>query len=828
MIASRGARKIKPPRKNIQGDDVDLEPTWVTLSDSFREIHTQNASQLSYEQLYRHAYVLVLKRKGDQLYKRVIDFEHDWLSEDIRPRLHTLASSALLSFEEYDTKTVNERRVSGELLLKGATKAWDNHQTCINMLADVLMYLDRVYCREQRRTPIFEACMELFRDTVLKWLVTKGEDGMDLLDVLSTIILDQVRMERDGDTINKHFIRSCVHMMESLNESNTDGQETRLYVTRFQPRFLKASTEFYREESERLIRENDAGTYCRWASRRIREEEDRCRSTLSESTTDKIRRVVEDELIRNKIAEVIAMPNGVKFMSDNNRIEELSLVYNLNARVDSKKTELITAIQKRVAQMGDEINRAALAASHTPPAPAPGYSDGSTKSGERVVNQHTAAAMKWVEDVLQLKDKFDTIWRLSFASDQALQAALSKVFSEFINAATFPRGTEYISLFIDDNMKKGIKGKTEHEVDLVLDKAITLLRYVQDKDMFEKYYKKHLSRRLLMNKSVSNDVEKQMISRMKIELGNNFTSKLESMFKDMTVSEELSNGYRAYVDKLGDYDPARVDLSMHVLTATVWPLDHMSGALDRDPNKQDKAQGPIFPPEIERVKKGFEKFYLNRHSGRVLSWLGGMGTADIRAVFPKVPTKDGLRERKHELNVSTYAMIILLLFNDLSENEALTYEEIEARTNIPPHELTRNLQSLSLATKTRILLKEPMTRDIKPTDRFKFNEGFSGKFIRIKVGVVSAGNRVENDKERQDTDDSVRQMRAHYIEATIVRIMKQRKTCAHLQLISETISQLASHFKPEVTMIKKRIESLLDKEYLARMPEDDSMYKYIT
>lgn len=91
--------------------------------------------------MYRYAYKLVLKRKGDQLYKRVIDFERDWLSEDVRPRLHTLAASVLASFQDFASKTVNERVTTGESLLKAATQAWENHQVCINMLADVLMYL---------------------------------------------------------------------------------------------------------------------------------------------------------------------------------------------------------------------------------------------------------------------------------------------------------------------------------------------------------------------------------------------------------------------------------------------------------------------------------------------------------------------------------------------------------------------------------------------------------------------------------------------------------------------------------------------------------------
>ena len=36
-------------------------------------------------------------------------------------------------------------------------------------------------------------------------------------------------------------------------------------------------------------------------------------------------------------------------------------------------------------------------------------------------------------------------------------------------------------------------------------------------------------------------------------------------------------------------------------------------------------------------------------------------------------------------------------------------------------------------------------------------------------------------------------------------------------LVTETISQLTAQFKPDVTMIKKRIESLIEREYLERV-----------
>jgi cullin 3 len=57
---------------------------------------------------------------------------------------------------------------------------------------------------------------------------------------------------------------------------------------------------------------------------------------------------------------------------------------------------------------------------------------------------------------------------------------------------------------------------------------------------------------------------------------------------------------------------------------------------------------------------------------------------------------------------------------------------------------------------------------------------------------------------------------------------RQRKNLAHSQLLTEVISQLASRFSPDVNMIKKRIESLIDREYLERIPgSNPPSYRYL-
>jgi hypothetical protein len=51
-----------------------------------------------------------------------------------------------------------------------------------------------------------------------------------------------------------------------------------------------------------------------------------------------------------------------------------------------------------------------------------------------------------------------------------------------------------------------------------LEQVIVIFRYLQDKDVFEDFYKKHLASRLLQGKRVSDDIEKLMISKLRVRI----------------------------------------------------------------------------------------------------------------------------------------------------------------------------------------------------------------------------------------------------------------------------------------------------------------------
>lgn len=59
----------------------------------------------------------------------------------------------------------------------------------------------------------------------------------------------------------------------------------------------------------------------------------------------------------------------------------------------------------------------------------------------------------------------------------------------------------------------------------MLDKVVKLLAYISDKDLFAEFYRKRLSRRLLQDKSASDDHERAVLTRLKQQCGAQFTSK---------------------------------------------------------------------------------------------------------------------------------------------------------------------------------------------------------------------------------------------------------------------------------------------------------------
>merc|ERR1719192_3166570 len=215
------------------------------------------------------------------------------------------------------------------------------------------------------------------------------------------------------------------------------------------------------------------------------------------------------------------------------------------------------------------------------------------------------------------------------------------------------------------------------------------------------------------------------------------------------------------------------------------------------------------PVEMSNHQELFKKFYHAKYSGRKLQWPPNLGYCEVQANF-----KSGQKE----LKLSLFQTLCLLQFNSVDE---MTLEEIAEATNIEDKELRRALQSLACG-KARVLQKVPRGKDINDGDKFQFNDQFSHPLCHIRINQVQLN---ETKEENKATEERVFQDRQYQIDAAIVRIMKTRKTLNHNLLLSELFDHLKFPVKPND--IKKRIESLIDRDYMQRENDNLQQYKYI-
>jgi cullin 3 len=143
-------------------------------------------------------------------------------------------------------------------------------------------------------------------------------------------------------------------------------------------------------------------------------------------------------------------------------------MYQLFAWVPEAQRELRTALSSYVKQVGKQI-----------------------VVDEELLDKPT----QFVDELLNLRHKFDRVIAQSFNLDNTFQRALKEAFEEFVNVDT--RVASFLALYVDSLLKSGMKGMTETDVELKLDRIVVIFRHLSDKDIFEQYYQQHLAKRLL-------------------------------------------------------------------------------------------------------------------------------------------------------------------------------------------------------------------------------------------------------------------------------------------------------------------------------------------
>lgn len=540
--------------------------------------------------------------------------------------------------------------------------------------------------------------------------------------------------------------------------------DLQIYQEAFEKKFLLATEKLYCAEGQRLIQDLPVPGYLAHTEKRLREENERLLHYLDSSSKWQLIHCVEKQLLAQHLVSILS--KGLDLLLEEARVEDLSLMYSLVGRVKDGQAELCTKMAEYTKKRGKVI----------------------------VINPEKDKTM--VQELLDFKFKLDKIVQGCFNNNEKFVVALKDSFESFINQRQ-NKPAEMIAKFVDSKLRAGNKESSEEELEKLLDKIMVIFRFIHGKDVFEAFYKKDLAKRLLVGKSASVDSEKSMLSKLKAECGAGFTSKLEGMFKDMELSRDVNVAFKQHMQHLAQTEPDRekVDLTVSVLSMAFWPTYAIT-----------ETHLPTYMTQYQEV---FNKFYQGKYSGRKLQWQASLGHCVLRANF---------RSGQKELQVSLFQALCLLHFNSCDE---LSLEELKEATNIEDGELRRTMQSLACG-KARVLGKLPKGKDIKDGDKFVYNKEFTNALFKIKINQIQLK---ETNDEQKATEERVFQDRQYQIDAAIVRIMKMRKTLSHNLLLTELYNQLKFPVKPPD--LKKRIESLIDRDYVERDKDNSNQYNYV-
>lgn len=217
-----------------------------------------------------------------------------------------------------------------------------------------------------------------------------------------------------------------------------------------------------------------------------------------------------------------------------------------------------------------------------------------------------------IEDFVEFRQKSVGLVKAVFQNEQLqtlfLTKAVNEGFSDFLNIE--PNiVAEFLAKFLDFHLKKvsGQVGISDEELIKVIDEVLILFRIVKAKDIFEEFYQRGLSRRLLLKKSASYDSEKMMIMKLKTECGDQFITKVQGMIRDLHDSDRFMQEYKKVKgeDKLSEASGG-IDLHFHVLSSNNWPISQSITC--------------NIPKQIVGCHEMFENYYKSRNQGKMIKF----------------------------------------------------------------------------------------------------------------------------------------------------------------------------------------------------------------
>ncbi|XP_064863321.1 cullin-5-like isoform X2 [Oncorhynchus nerka] len=675
-----------------------------------------------------------------------------------------------------------------------------------------------------------------------------------------------VHAERLGEAFDSQLV---IGVRESyVNLCSNPDNKLQIYRDNFEKAYMDSTERFYRTQAPSYLQQNGVQNYMKYADAKLREEEKRALRYLeTRRQCNSVQALMEccvNALVTSFKETILAECPG---MIRRNETEKLHLMFSLMDKVPS-------GIEPMLKDLEEHIMSAGLA--------------DMVASAETI----TSDSEKYVEQLLTLFNRFSKLVKDAFQDDPRFLTARDKAYKAVVNDAaifklelplkqkgvglkTQPESKcpELLANYCDMLLRKTPLSKklASEEIEAKLKEVLLVLKYVQNKDVFMRYHKAHLTRRLILDISADSEIEENMVEWLReVGMPADYVNKLARMFQDIKVSEDLNQNFKEChkhnkvalsgqgVRGLSLMEKSRSSSRQsgkHVKKNQFAYLPKGPRGLVIRPHQEDGGQNrgqsalltdsvnikilnagawsrsseKVFvslPTELEDLIPEVEDFYKKNHSGRKLHWHHLMSNGII--TFKN-------EVGQYDLEVTTFQLAVLFAWNQ-RPRERISFENLKLATELPDAELRRTLWSLVAFPKLKrqVLSYDPVVgspKDFAEGTLFYVNQEFSLiKNSKVqKRGKINLIGRLQltTERMREEENEGIVQLRILRTQEAIIQIMKMRKRITNAQLQTELVEILKNMFLPQKKMIKEQMEWLIEHKYIKRDETDLNTFIYM-
>ena len=669
----------------------------------------------------------------------------------------------------------------------------DRMDKLIDFMTNAFYFLDFYYTRRKKKklTNLYDIALDMYKNILF----------MPFQKQITKEVNELIKEDRGGNKENRIKIKRILGIMKTLDllkpkkeEDNKEEEinkmkvelESETPVQDYWFNLFKEDTEkFFSVKAEKGIINKSTPEYVVEQLNYLDEENERQKKLINEIYYKRLNDTIYKEIIGKNMKNLVNMDSGVKHMLENNKYNDLHNLYKLFKLYLPSLDEICEVFKVYIIKRGNNLLE------------------------NKEISMKTQT---FVPELINLQKEIKDLISKCFEGDQKFHKAKNDAFAEFMKLKSKSKFySRQIAYYVDFCMRNEFKGKEQEVVEATLEEIIQLFKNLSEKYLFQSEAQKKMSDRLLKNKYLSIEIEKQFVQKLKQENGSDFVQKMVTMLEDVETSKKEMEKYKESSSSRGY--PSGIKFDVLVISNNSWEVDMKRLTNFKLPN--------IFSSCV----KDFSNFYLNKYIDREFyHWFHIFSLVEIQYLY--------LRNRN--ISKSTLPQVLILL--TLEQKGALSIKKLAEYTGSKIELIKQSIQGLmfnpsfnsqSDINKGVIIPINVKSKDFKDTDEFKINTDFECQKIKFNtIPMPKKKTKEEIENEEKMSEEVYHRYKDNIIQSTATRIMKGRVKYTHALLVSEIVKQIFL-FTPQPSEIKKNIEKLIEKCVLKRNEKERDCYEYI-